>query len=462
MTAPAGPAGPAGPSGTPGTADTVRPGSRRGRIGLGAYLLAEMISTTGTRMSMVAIPWFVLTTTGSAALTGVVGFAELLPFVVVLALGGPVIDRWGARRVAVLAGLVAALLVSAIPVLDGVGTLPLPALLTLVALVGAVRGSATATYVLVPGLAAQAGMPIERASGLHDGMNRVAGMVGVPLAGVLMAVWSAPVVLLLDAASFVIAAGLLWGLVPRSAEPPRAQPRPDGRSATAAYLDELRDGFRFLRGDRLLVSIGLLVLLTNMFDQAYGAVLVPVWVEQELGSPLGLGAIGGAFGVGAVLGSVLFAWFGPRLPRRRSFAWGFLVGGAPRFLVLAAAVTLPPVLVVSFLAGIGIGAINPALSSTEYERVPPHLQARVLGALGAIATAGMPVGALLGGVLVATIGLTPTLLVVGVAYLLTTLAPFVFPVWRGMERGGPTADTADTADTAEDAEDAEDAALDPA
>jgi MFS family permease len=418
----------------------VVPGSRRGRVGLWGYLAAEVVSTTGTRMSMVAIPWFVLTSTGSPALTGLVGFAELLPLVLVLALGGPVIDRWGARRVAVLSGFVAAGLVAAIPLLDELGRLPFWLLLALVALVGAVRGSSTATYVLVPGLAEQAGTPIERASGLHDGMNRVAGMVGVPLAGVLMAVWSAPVVLLLDALSFAAASVLLWALVPRSAEPPRSEPRTDGRSATAAYLDELRDGFRFLRGDRLLVAIGVMVLLTNMFDQAYGAVLLPVWVEQEYGSPLGLGAIGGTFGVGAVLGSVLFAWLGPRLPRRGSYAWGFLLGGAPRFLVLAVAVTLPPVLAVSFVAGLGVGAINPALASTEYERVPPHLQARVLGALGAVATAGMPVGALLGGLLVAAIGLTPTLVVVGTAYLLTTLAPFVFPVWREMQRPAAVVD----------------------
>ena len=64
------------------------------------------------------------------------------------------------------------------------------------------------------------------------------------------------------------------------------------------------------------------------------------------------------------------AWLGPRLPRRQSFAWGFLVGGAGRFLVLAAAVTLPPVLVVSFVAGLGVGAINPALASTEFELTP--------------------------------------------------------------------------------------------
>lgn len=412
-------------------------GTRRGQVALWGYLVAEVVSTTGTRMSMVALPWFVLTTTGSAALTGLVGFAELLPFVVVLALGGPVVDRWGARRVAVVSGLVAAVLVGAIPALEELGVLPFGVLLALVALVGAVRGSSTATYVLVPGLAEQAGMPIERASGLHDGMNRVAGMVGVPLAGVLIAVWSAPVVLLLDAATFVVAAALLWSLVPRSVEPPRSEPREDGRSALSAYAEELRDGFRFLRGDRLLVAIGVMVLLTNMFDQAYGAVLVPVWVEQEYGSPLGLGAIGGTFGVGAVLGSALFAWLGPRLPRRGSYAWGFLVGGAPRFFVLALAVTLPPVLAVSFVAGLGVGAINPALASTEYERIPRHLQARVIGALGAVATAGMPLGALLGGVMVAGLGLTPTLVLVGAAYLLTTLSPFVFPVWGEMRRPDP-------------------------
>jgi MFS family permease len=144
----------------------------------------------------------------------------------------------------------------------------------------------------------------------------------------------------------------------------------------------------------------------------------------------------------------MFAWLGPRLPRRGSYAWGFLVGGAPRFFVLALAATLPPVLAVSFVAGLGVGAINPALASTEYERVPPHLQARVLGALGAVAMAGMPIGALLGGLLVAAIGLTPTLLVVGAAYLLTTLSPFVFPVWREMQRPGTHIDDSAQASSA--------------
>jgi MFS family permease len=404
------------------------PGRRRG---LWAFLASEVVSVTGTRMSMVAIPWFVLITTGSATLTGLVAFAETLPYVAVLGLGGPLVDRWGARRVAVGSDVVAALLVGAVPVLHQTGRLPLGLLVVLVGLAGAVRGLGSATYVLMPGLARQARMPIERATGLHDGMNRVAGMVGLPLAGVLMSVWSAPAVLLMDAASFLVAGALIALFVDRSVEP-QQEPAAEHENKLG-YVAELREGFAFLRRDRLLVAIAAMVLVTNLLDQAYSVVLVPVWVRDELGSPLGLGLIGGVFGIGAVAGSALFAWLGPRLPRRRSFAWGFLVAGAPRFVVLALALTLPPMLTVSLVAGLGVGAINPALSSTEYERVPQHLQARVLGALGALAWAGIPLGGLIGGFAVSALGLTATAVLLGSVYLLATLSPFAFRVWQEMD-----------------------------
>lgn len=404
----------------------------RRRCGLWAFFTSEVVSVAGTRMSMVAIPWFVLITTGSVAVTGLVAFAESLPYVVVLGLGGPLVDRWGARHVAVGCDVLAALLVGAVPVLHLTGRLPLGLLVVLVALAGGVRGLGSATYVLIPGLADQAGMPIERATGLHDGMDRVAGMVGLPLAGVLITVWSAPAVLMIDAASFFAAGLLIAAFVDRSVEP--HDDATVEERAKVGYVAELREGFAFLRRDRLLVAIALMVLVTNLLDQAYSVVLVPVWVRDELGSPLGLGFIGGVFGIGAVTGSMLFSWLGPRLPRRRSFAWSFLLAGAPRFVVLAISVTLPPVLAVSVVAGLGVGAINPALSATEYERVPAHLQARVLGALGALAWAGIPLGGLVGGFAASTLGLATTALLLGALYLLATLSPFVLPAWREMDR----------------------------
>ena len=87
------------------------------RTPLVGFLLADAISLCGTRVSMIAIPWLVLTTTGSAAQTGLVAFAELLPLVVVQALAGPLIDRLGARGVAISCDLMSMVAVGLIPLL---------------------------------------------------------------------------------------------------------------------------------------------------------------------------------------------------------------------------------------------------------------------------------------------------------------------------------------------------------
>jgi MFS family permease len=256
-------------------------------------------------------------------------------------------------------------------------------------------------------------------------------MIGAPLAGVLIAATSAPLVIAIDAATFVASAVLVIALVPRSAQP---EPSPDAADTEAGYLASLGEGFRHLRGDRLLLGIAAMVLVTNLLDQAFASVLAPVWSKDATGSAVALGLMSAAVGLGALAGNAATTWLGPRLPRRLTYAWGFLLGGSPRFFVLAAVSSVSPVLAVMFLAGLGVGGINPILGAVEYERVPRHLQARVLGALGATAWAGIPVGALLGGALTDQLGLRGALLVAGVIYLATTLAPFVFPAWRAMDR----------------------------
>jgi MFS family permease len=403
----------------------------RRRRGIYALLTANGISTLGTRMSVLAIPWFVLTTSGSAAETGIVVFAEMAPYVAVQALGGPLVDRLGAWRVAITSELVAALAMGLVPILHVTGHLEIPLLAVLVALAGAVRGAGDiGNRVLVPGLAESADMPLERASGLFDGVSRIASMIGVPVAGVLIAVLSAPGVVALDAVSFLISGAAILATVPRS-----AQPEPDPDESTSGYVERLAQGFRYLRNDRLLMGIGVMVLVTNLLDAGYGGVMLPVWGRDVLGSPVGVGLTAGAFGLGAVSGNALLTWLAPRLPRRLVYASGFLIGGAPRFAVLALTGAVPPVLVVSFIAGFGAGSINPILGAVEYERIPRHLQARVLGALGSLAWAGIPFGGLLAGAVVDLTGLSTALWVAAAIYFATTLAPFVFPVWRQMERG---------------------------
>ena len=136
------------------------------RTPLVGFLLADAISLCGTRVSMIAIPWLVLTTTGSAAQTGLVAFAELLPLVVVQALAGPLIDRLGARRVAISCDLMSMVAVGLIPLLHLGGQLSFPVLLALVAVAGGLRGAGDGSkHAFVPALARGAEVPLERVTG---------------------------------------------------------------------------------------------------------------------------------------------------------------------------------------------------------------------------------------------------------------------------------------------------------
>ncbi|MQA79337.1 MAG: MFS transporter [Streptosporangiales bacterium] len=408
------------------------PGPRAGLVGL---LVASGISAAGTRVSVVALPWLVLVTTGSAAQTGVIAFAEMLPYVLLQALAAPLVDRFGGRRVSILCDAASVVILGVTVVLYDTGGLPFWALCGLVALLGAVRGPGeNAKHVLIPDIVTAAGLPLERGAGLLDGVSRAGSLVGLPLGGVLAATIGAGNALLVDAATFGVAGVLILALVrvPRPAHARAA--RPEGGSGVRGYVDDMREGLRFLVHDPLLRAIGLMVLATNLVDQAYTAVLLPVWAKTVFGSATIIGLVGGAAGLGALVGNLIFSVIAHRLPRRITFAICFLVAGAPRFFLLAWTDSLVVIVTVVAVTSLSIGAINPLLGAAEFERIPERMRARVLGAVGSLAWAGIPVGGLLGGWLASGVGITWALVAFGTAYLVATLLPFFQPAWRLMDR----------------------------
>jgi MFS family permease len=404
-------------------------GSRRPLYGLvSAYLVSE----AGTAMSAIAIPWLVLVTTGSAAATGIVGFAQMAPYVTLQAAAGPVVDRLGLRRTFLAGNTVAALIMCAIPVLHAADHLNLAALAGLVAVAGAVRGVADcATAPLVPMTADLGSVPYERAAGLYSGASRAALLIGMPAAGTLIAVIGAAGVVLIDGISFAAGVLILAGFVPASVG--RARPGP-ASITLRSYTADLAEGLRYLRADRLLLALAVTAALTNLLDQALFSVLLPVWAHDRVHRAVAIGLVGGVLGVGLLGGVLAGAWLGPRLPRRMIYAVGQLVAASPLFFALAAWASLAPVLPLVLICGLAGGVLNPISGAVMYERIPARLQARVLGAVKASAWLGIPFGSLFGGLLAQASGLTAALVTSGSLMLVVTLAPFVFPAWRGLDR----------------------------
>jgi predicted MFS family arabinose efflux permease len=333
--------------------------------------------------------------------------------------------------------------VLSIPVLHTVGALTLPVLLGLVAVAGLLRGPGDAAKAaIIPDIVAVSGVTMERATGLQGAAERLASTAGAGLAGVVVATIGPVNALLIDAASFALAALLL------ALTAPSRQRRDSGPASVRRYLEEFAEGWRFLRSDQVLVAMTVMIFATNLIDQAYVAVLVPVWAYQ---SGSGVGAVGllfASFAGAATLGSVVASAVGHRLPRFTTYVVAFLIAGAPRFVVLALDAPLSAILATAVIGGFAAGFINPILGAVILERIPSHLLGRVSSLNTSLCWAGIPFGGLVGGGLVVAVGLAPALLVLGGAYFVATMVPTVQPSWRRLD-DRPASDPTTRAEAAE-------------
>ncbi len=411
------------------------------RTPLVGSLVAEGVSFVGTRVSMIAIPWFVLSTTGSATQTGLVAAAEITPLVLMKALGGPLLDRIGPRRVTLTCDLLSAVVVGAIPLLHHLGMLGFPTLLVLVALAGALRGPGDAgKAAMSPEVARVGGFSLERVTGLASAVERTSSMAGAAMAGLLVATVGAANALYVDAASFLVSFAVFAVATTGLGRP---VPPEEGAGATS-YATELRQGWDFLRTEPVLVAVCAMVAVTNLVDQAWSAVLAPVWAKDSGAGVAVLGTLFAVMSGSSVVGALVAARWGERLPRFRTYVLAFLVAGAPRFVVMAMEAPVWAVLAVIAVAGVASGFLNPILGAVILERIPAPLLGRVSSLNSAICWSLMPLGGILGGLAVAGLGVSPALLVAGLVYLVTTMAPARVPSFRAMDRAAPAAAAPDS------------------
>jgi MFS family permease len=399
---------------------------------LTALLAANVISITGDAATLMGVPWFVLTSTGSAADAGVVAFCALLPVALSSMGAGPVADRMGRRRVSIVSDLVCGTSVGAIPLLQSAGLLRFWILCALMAIAGLFHAPGdTARGSMLPELARDAGVPVSRAAGFYDGASRCAGMIGSAVGGVLIAALGADHVLIVDAASFAVSAALVAVGLPGGQG---AGPRPAaGTTGLRAYRRALGQGYRYVLASPLLLGICLVTMLAQGLDQGWSAVLLPVHVRDDLGGAAALGLVEALFSAGALAGALIYGVAGGRVRQWPLYVVAFAVVGAPRFAVAALTGTVAPLAVMMTIEGLACGVINPILATAVYETVPDELRSRVLGATTASALVIAPVGGLAAGLLVGSTGLVTALLVTGGGYLLVTLCPLVFPAWRQLD-----------------------------
>ena len=397
-----------------------------------ALLAACGVSSFGSSMTLIAIPWFVLQSTGSGVSTGLVAAAETIGLLLSVSLVGPLIDRFGAYRASVVADLATAVVVVAIPISYATSGLPLALLAVLSFAIGAGRApSRSAKQVLLPHVIARTGTSVERGTSGEEAMLQGGDLLGTPVGGLLIALIGPTQTLLVDA----MALGSAALLVAVFCRPAREDSKSDRvESEKRDYFDDIRTGVRHLAHDRLLLALGGVSAVSNALGIALVSVLLPAYGVTVWHSSLMVGILIAAASAGSIVGTVLYGWRGARVGRRRLYATGLLLSGAPIYLAVALNPPPPVLVALVFLCFTGNGPINPVLAAVKYDRVPEAMRGTVFGTFTTITSIAMPLGLVFGGLLLDVVGLTRATLLASAVSLSITLCPVVFPVWRQMNK----------------------------
>jgi predicted MFS family arabinose efflux permease len=286
----------------------------------------------------------------------------------------------------------------------------------------------TARKAMLPDLATIAEMPLERANAAYQAIMRGSRLLGAPLAGLLIATLGASAALWIDAATFAVSAAIVTLCIPTVQV---------AAETDDPYLRQIADGIRFIRRNRLIRVLVIAVAVTNAIDAPL-AVALPVFANEVYGNATALGLLIAASGAGALVGTFIYGWAGHRLARRRTFILGFIVAA----LTIWVMVLLPPLTVAvpaMFVGGIAAAPLNPILDTVFQERVPGHLRGRVFGTITATAWVAMPLGMLLGGVLLDRLGLQTSFAIIAAVYLIATVSMLFSRTLHEMDRPGEQA-----------------------
>lgn len=382
-----------------------------------AIVAAEVVSSIGSSMTMLALPWFVLATTGSPTKLGLVLGIEAIPFVTLPIPAGSLIAWIGARQTMVIADAARLPLLAAIPALYSLDALSFALLVVLVALASAFTAAhMPAQRLILTEVVGDEESLVARANAYLDGAQTATPLIGPALAGVLIAAIGAPNVLYVDAATFGVAALTVALFVPR--RKPVAEDEARG----------LLTGVRFVLRTRLLVVLCVSMLVMEFFFMLFMTAL-PVFAFSDYHQNAHVaGLFYAAMGAGALLGMPVVSVVVRRFGALRVAAAGFVIAGIPK-LFLGVPLPVAGVTVVLLLQGF-VGPLTGApIFTVITTRTPAALRNLVVPAAFGLMFLSGPFGPIAAGPLINAVGARTAFVVAAAGYLIGS-APFAIHVAR--------------------------------
>jgi MFS family permease len=380
------------------------------------WTAANTMSNAGSWMQLVAQNLLVLELTGSPTMVGLSLSAQAAPGLLLGVLGGAVVDRYPYRLVAGAGQVAMAVIAFVTAALAATGLIGVPALMVLGVLSGIVAAAdGPAVSLLGNELVPEEDVPSAIAVG--SAATNLGRLGGTALAGAAVSFVGISAAYVVNGVSFLLVAATIPFLrsAPRAAASAEPVTPPAGTMASIAARQGVRAGVRYLLGDRALLTLLLVGLVTTMLGRNYTMSTAALVTGPLGGDPGDYAQVSTALAVGGILGALLAGFV--RVPRL-----GLVLALAVAAAGLQTLVGLSPVLSAVVLLAVPMAAAEGALATgtqTMLQTVPPEsMRGRVLGAWRTASTSWGLAGPPFLGALLELLGARRGLIVGGLASIL--------------------------------------------
>ena len=385
----------------------------------GRLWIGRSISLFGDAFTLIALPWFVLQVTGSGTATASILLTLQLPAILTSMAIGSLIDRFQPRAIITIDNGLRTLIIGLIPILYWFGLLELWLLFLLTFLAGMlVPATEVGSRSVLPELVED--QDLDAANMLWSFSLNLSLVLGPAVAGLLVASFGGPSVLLIDAVTFAVMAFVAVTIpnVERS------------KSSAQAPLSE-RLGLRQL-WDMKVVRYTTLLSLVFFFSYGPLEAAMPLYSDAMLQTDArGYGLLWSALAVGALIGTLSSTTLSRRLRLGVALPLIALLWGAS-LLPMAFTNKLWLACSLLLLGGLMWGPYTPMETTLLQRNVPKEQLGRVFGARSTLLTGGSPLGLAVGGILLAFVPATTVIAFSALACILVGLGGLLSPAFRGM------------------------------
>ena len=381
------------------------------------HQLSNFSSGLGNSIVMITIPWLILEETGSPAFAGLVAAISALPGLLISPIGGWLVDHIGRRTVSIGADLLSAVAVVAFPIVALTSELS-GSTIFIIAVIGAIFDPAgyTARKTLLADVAKASDIELDRLNGIHEGFMGVAWVFGPAVGAGLISTVGAVNSFWVAGGLFIFAALTIAFLrVGNLGREERDLAEEMGEKTNRS----IRVGFQVLWNDKLLRTLTLSILIIAAVYLPTETVVLSTYFEN-LGQPASLGIVISALAAGYAVGSFGYGWVSARLKRKNLVRTTF-VGVALSIVPMAFLPPLPILVVAGFFLGLFWGPFTPMVSTLIQQRVPADQQGRVFGVQTAVFYAAPPLGMVLAGLSVESLGVSTTYIILAAILSVTAI-----------------------------------------